>query len=312
MEKRTAILKKKQRVITRAVFWKIQHDTPKEDIRLKIGRYEKPEEVSVDEYLELTNPKSELTLDCDEFLALIDFIQTQYEPFKSGIKNFISIESRDSALAEQIKKIINQKDKQKALEYITQNNLISDEVMLGLRNAKRFQAIVDFENMLVGNFQESVWQKWFEQNSWVLGSGFVRLLSERVIDKENIADFLTEAYDGFLDIIEIKKPSSDLKFWASSLDHGNNIPSSDLVKAVTQAVNYIYNLELEANNIKFFNRVGCVRAIKPRCTLIFGRSNNWNAEQSAAYRILNASYHNITILTYDHVLSRAKQITGLS
>lgn len=33
-------------------------------------------------------------------------------------------------------------------------------------------------------------------------------------------------------------------------------------------------------------------------------------DQKEAYRILNTAYHNLTILTYDHVLDRAKRILG--
>ena len=33
-----------------------------------------------------------------------------------------------------------------------------------------------------------------------------------------------EAYDGFVDLIEIKRPEGKLKFWADALDHGNYIP----------------------------------------------------------------------------------------
>src|SRR3989344_1107205 len=70
--------------------------------------------------------------------------------------------------------------------------------------------------------------------------------------------------------------------------------------------------EREANSIKFLERVGNVKTIKPRCILIFGRSNDWNNEKRESYRILNSSYHSLTIMTYDHVLSRAKRILGFS
>ena len=63
--------------------------------------------------------------------------------------------------------------------------------------------------------------------------------------------------------------------------------------------------------IKFLEKVGNVKTIKPRCVLIFGRSSDWNNDQREAYRILNSSYHNLTIMTYDHVLSRAKRILGI-
>jgi len=165
--------------------------------------------------------------------------------------------------------------------------------------------------MLTDDMVENDWQKWFTNNNWILGSEFVKLLDDRIIDTENIADFLMEAYDGFLDIIELKRPEGKLKFWASSQDHGNYIPSSDLIKAITQASKYIYEVEREANSVKFLERVNYVRTVKPRCVLIFGRSFRWNQAQIEAYRILNSGYHNISILTYDHVLIRAKKIAGL-
>lgn len=157
---------------------------------------------------------------------------------------------------------------------------------------------------------EKEWQKWFQNNSWVLGSQFVQVLDERSIDTQNKSDFLMEAYDGFLDIVEIKRPSANLPFWHSSKDHGNYIPSSALIKAITQASKYIYEVEREMDSEKFCERVGGVKIVKPRCVLIFGKSNNWDAEQIKASRILNASYHNLTILSYDHVLTHAKQMVN--
>ena len=38
--------------------------------------------------------------------------------------------------------------------------------------------------------------------------------------------------------------------------------------------------------------------------------NDWNDEQREAYRILNAAYNQISILTYDHLLFRAKNVLG--
>jgi len=92
----------------------------------------------------------------------------------------------------------------------------------------------------------------------------------------------------------------------------SDIPHSDLIKAVTQASKYIHEVEREADSIKFFERVGGVKTIKPRCTLIYGRSNDWNEDQQEAFRILNSSYHNLSIMTFDHVLARAKRILGKS
>ena len=307
------ILKNSKKVITRAIFWKIPHNSREDEIALKIGRYNKPQNYYEKEELENLTPKSELTLNNEELINLINFLQENYEPFKNGVKAFIPLDkpfNKDNAI--QIKKLFSLPDKKNLIQFIIDNNIISKELEVGLQNAKKIQAIQEFKNMLSNNLNEANWQKWFQNNFWVLGSEFVRILDERTIDTKNISDFLMEAYDGFLDIIEIKRPEGGMKFWASKQNHGNYIPSSDLIKAISQASNYIYEIEREANSVKFLERVDNIKTIKPRCILIFGRSNEWNNEQIRAYRILNSSYHNINIMTYDHVLKRAKRILGVN
>jgi hypothetical protein len=306
----STVLKRKKTVSTRAVLWKIPHDSDVEDIRLKIGRYKLT--VDFDEVLESDQPKSELTLDYEEFQSLIKFLGDNYEPFRKGVKAFIPLDRPfDAENAKQIKALFSLPDKKELVAFILKNEVIPDELEAGLRQGQRAKAVKSFDNMLAANVREQQWQVWFQSNSWVLGSQFVRVLEERYIDTKNISDFLMEAYDGFLDVVEIKRPEGGMSFWASALDHGNYVPSADLTKAVAQATRYIYEVEREANSVKFRERVGGVKAVKPRCILVFGRSVGWNEAQMEAYRILNSSYHNLTILTYDHVLARAKRIAGI-
>ncbi|NQT62834.1 MAG: DUF4263 domain-containing protein [Candidatus Marinimicrobia bacterium] len=309
-------LREKKTVATKAVFWKIPHNDPTvEDIRLKLGRYKKSGTwLNIGHpTVETADPKSELTLDSEEFNALIDLLRTHYEPFKQGVKSFIPLDGSYSLeMAEQIKTLFSSGDSSDTIQFIIENNLISDELDIGLRNARRARAISEFEQMLEDDLLENHWQKWFENNSWVLGSEFVRVLDQRKIDTSNITDFLMQAHDGFLDIVELKRPSGSLKFWAGSQDHDNWIPSQDLIKAITQASNYIFEVERESNSVKFLESVDGVRTVKPRGILVFGRSFDWSLDQRQAYRLLNSSFHNVSILTYDHVLARAKRIVGIT
>lgn len=304
-------LKDKKTVLTRAYFWKIPHNTSDDEVFLKLGRYKKPKDYWDEEELDNLDPKSELTLDGEEFNALIGLLQKHYEPFKEGVKAYIPLDRPfEKANAEQVKALFSVPQKAQLIDFILKNDVIPEELEIGLLSAKRLKAISEFELMLSGDLVEPAWQTWFKKNSWILGSDFVRVLDERNIDTSNIADFLMEAYDGFLDVIEIKRPEGGMQFWSKTLDHGNYIPSSDLIKAITQASSYIYEVEREANSVKFLERVGNVKTIKPRCILIFGRSAEWNQKQIEAFRILNSGYHNLTIMTYDHVLERAKRIVG--
>jgi len=307
------VLKEKPTVITRANLWKIPHNSEKEDVRLKIGRYKKQGTSYTVESCENLTPKSELTLDDEEFKNLLKFLQNNYEPFKAGVKAFIPLDdpfNKENAI--QIRQLFDLPDKKEIVNFILNHGIISEELLTSLKNCERIKAVNEFEEMLKKDLVETKWQKWFEINSWVLGTDFVRILDERVIDTQNISDFLMEAYDGFLDIVEIKRPEGSLQFWSTSKDHDNYIPHQDLIKSVTQASKYIYEVEREANSVKFKERVGGIKTIKPRCILLFGRSTDWDEEKRESYRILNSNYHNLSIMTYDHILERAKRIVGLS
>lgn len=201
-------LKDKARTVTRAFFWKIPHHTQKEeDVCLKLGRYTKTP--GQPETAECGAPKSELTLDNDEFKALLSFIEQNYEPFKQGVKRFIPIDQKfDPASLAHLKGIFENPDKNKVLDFIATNNILPDDLIVGLQSQARIKAVDEFEMMLNQNKVEKERQAWFTKNDWVLGSEFVKILDEREIDTDNIADYLMEAYDGFLDIIEVKRPGN--------------------------------------------------------------------------------------------------------
>lgn len=310
-DKLVHILCDKKTVVTRAFLWKIPHNSGRVDVRLKVGRYKKPDNPFDAEQVENHDPKSEITFDEVEFQSLITFLQENYEPFRQGFKAFIPIDKPfTSENAIQVRKLFSVPDKKKLVEFVLNNNILPEDFGAALENVRRTNSIREYAAMLQNNLVENDWQKWFEKNTWVLGSEFVRVLDERHIDTRNISDFLLQAYDGFLDIVEIKRPEGDMQFWASARDHNNLVPSSPLTKAIAQATRYIFEVEREANSVKFLERVDGVKTVKPRGILVFGRSARWGTDENEAYRILNSSYHNLTIMTYDHVLERAKRMVG--
>ena len=84
------IIRDKPRVLTRAIFWKIPHNTSEDEVFLKLGRYNKPKGWLDSETLELDSPKSELTLGSEEFSNLIDFISTKLRTFQAGDESFFA------------------------------------------------------------------------------------------------------------------------------------------------------------------------------------------------------------------------------
>lgn len=151
---------------------------------------------------------------------------------------------------------------------------------------------------------EEVWQKFFSKNSWILGSDFVEVLDERRLDVENITDYLLKSFDGFVDIVELKLP--DAPFWTEE-----NIPRSELTAASMQCHRYLLQTERNIKDLEFAKKIKFTPIAKPRITLIYGRSNSWNTDQKENYRVLNSSYSNLNVMSYDHLLERAKRLTGI-
>ncbi len=297
----TILLKKKKQTITKATFWKIPRSNPNDGFALKIGRYK-------DDFwqdIECRNPKSELTLDQEELFALMRFVNDRYNPLRKGAGKYIKADLLDNDLAMQLQNIFSSKDAVEIGNFLVKHDILSSDITNMIEYCRREAALLDFERALNEDRPEPYWQKWFEQNDWILGNEFVGILDTRSIDVKSIADFLMETFDGFVDIIEIKRPDGDLNFWSTNKDHNNLVPSQDLVKAITQTQNYIQDIEEEMNSVKTQERIGPI--VKPRATLIFGRSNEWGKDEKKAFRILNAGYKDLTILTYDQVLARARR-----
>lgn len=304
----TGLLCEKKETKTKAIFWKINRTNPDDGLALKIGRYKN----SFWEDLEKAKPKSELTLNQEELKNLIRFISENYQPLKIGAGKYIRADALDDELAVQLQDIFSDSTTSAVGSFLFKKNILSSDVTSMVEYCRREEALAVFEDSLQTDESEGFWQKWFEKNSWILGNEFVRVLDDRNIDTKNIADYLMETFDGFVDIVEIKRPDGKLKFWSSSRDHENLVPSQDLIKAITQAQNYIQALEEEINSIKTRERLDGTIIVKPRATLIFGRSNDWGDDERKAFRILNAGYKDLTILTYDQVLARARKTLNLS
>jgi hypothetical protein len=164
------------------------------------------------------------------------------------------------------------------------------------------KSFIEYKEKLGVGKDEAVWQKFFEANPWILGSDFVEILKERVIDEDSITDIPVKDYDGFVNIIELKLPTEE--FWTKE-----NIPVASLTKAIMQCARYLTEMERRMNDNKKIDRLEAA-ILKPRITLIYGRSCDWTKDQKEQFKILNSSFHDIAILTYDNVLERARKIIG--
>lgn len=298
------LLKTKDRVITKAVLIQVAPESPDAFCTLKLGRYDK---VTGD--VEVESPRSELTLDKDELELLMARLSETLPAMQQGAVDFIPVERQSGRLLLKMRDLLQRADRAELLQALFDNDLVPDDLVAAVTLRKRHQSLAEFRDMLGSGVREEAWQKWFEGNPWVLGSDCVRILDDRRIDTANIADYLVKGYDGHVDVIEIKLPSEP--FWAATRDHDNLVPSAGLVKAITQAQNYQFELEREMNSVKMQERIGGVPIARPGALLVIGRSESWGLEQRRAQRLLNAGLAMVQVLTYDQVLHRAQQMLTL-
>ena len=76
---------------------------------------------------------------------------------------------------------------------------------------------------------------------------------------------------------------------------------------ITQGANYISETEREMDNRSWAESHEGIYPLKPKCLVVHGRSRNWEKKEAEAYRLLNDRLHGIALITFDHLLLRAKQ-----
>lgn len=295
-------LKTGLRSSSRAVFFRNTHQTTGEKIvSLKIARYRKVNGTFYEK-----QDKS-ITLSCGEIDKLIEYIQEYYAPLNTGMSEFISVDKDAAELFAKVRDLgIPDAEVVKKLH---ESGILTENLSVAITAAERNRAVSEFEQAISSGYPESYWQDWFSRNKWVLGSEYLNILPERDIDVTDIADYLMRAIDGFLDVVEIKRP--DLPIWTRPDSHGNLCPSAQLTAAITQCLNYLYKIELQSNSVEFMERVEDTKTVKPQCMLVYGRSVDWDDNELKSLRILNAAYHQLHIITYDQLLMRAKLLLGI-
>jgi len=162
------------------------------------------------------------------------------------------------------------------------------------------------------------WQNWIRRNSWIFGARHRTLIEKQKVGFDSIPDYLFPTIDGFLDILEIKRPSH--KAIVEDTSHaGSHIWSAKTNEAIGQVVTYLHEIELHQLSIQqkineeypdLFDESN-LSVIKPRAFILIGRSNEWEPKEKRAFRELNYSLHGIEVLTYDDLLTRGQHIVDM-
>jgi len=151
-------------------------------------------------------------------------------------------------------------------------------------------------------------QAFLKDNVWMFGNDYIYVVENGKINAQNILDMIPQDFESYIDIIEVKLPTEKLFNFDTS--HNNYYSSAPLTKSIAQTQNYIFELEKKTTDEKyqFENRL---KIIRPKGIILFGSQEPLVDEERQYLRILNSSYHNIQIITYQQLLEKAKNTLSI-
>ena len=148
---------------------------------------------------------------------------------------------------------------------------------------------------------EKIFQNWIESNLWIFGVDYIKKHDVRKIAFFSEGDLLMESVDGYLDLIELKRPNHILLKLDAS--HSCYYPHLHLSQVIGQSLFYLQKLEEYKLNIE---KEYSIKVIMPRIKIIIGRNNNFDDKKRDCMRMLNSKFNSIQIITYDDLISFGK------
>lgn len=243
-----------------------------------------------------TNEFIELT---GEVAQLLDLVKTVDSKLVKSLFDKVNEDEKLSLVLE----VLNESEIQNLQASIQQNHhKISIANLKQLLELEESTTITDsiktHDNLAqyVAGQSEKIFQNWIEKNIWTLGIDYIQKHPARQIGINSESDLIMETTDGFIDLIELKRPKFELFDYDGS--HKSFYPSKELSKVIGQCMQYLkvledYKLVLEKRH-KF-------KLLRPRIKIIVGRTHKFNVEQFEALRMLNSSLNHIQIISYDYL-----------
>ena len=172
--------------------------------------------------------------------------------------------------------------------------------------------------MIVKNLPESTWQRFLNENPFVLTMAFgypvIKVHDQASVGGrtvfgmgEKIADFLVKnSMTNNVAIVEIKKPQTKL-LNQKQVSNGVYTPSGELVGAINQTLDQKYRFEQDIAQIKMNSRVYDMESYSLHCCLIVGRVPLDEA-QLRSFEMFRGNSKDVEIITFDELLEKLKHL----
>jgi len=193
-------------------------------------------------------------------------------------------------------------------EYLSKESVASTKISAKTQIKTLENIATEIINEIPKTHAESWWQTYIKSNILLILQGYLYS-----IEKLNVSfgdtkypDFLLITHDNFLDILEIKKPST--KLLKKDDSRNNYYWDTEISKAIIQVENYIELISNNSDKLRNFIKDNYnieLKIVRPRGLILAGTSKEFvNRKMKDDYRLLTQANKNISFLNYDELSIR--------
>jgi hypothetical protein len=171
------------------------------------------------------------------------------------------------------------------------------------------------EEAMEGSKSESWWQTFIRSNILLIQQGYIMAIEKMntAIGGTKYPDFSLVTHDSYLDILEIKKPNTGILKHDEGRD--NYYWDPEVSRAIIQVENYISMVTEHAPHVRSYildtYKID-LKAVRPRGIILVGDARSLaEQKQKDDLRLLSQGLKNITVVTYDELLTRLKNYIGV-
>lgn len=196
-------------------------------------------------------------------------------------------------------------------DFIASESIGSVNLLKATTEIKSLRELAEhLEQGINDNHPESWWQNFIRKNILIIQQGYIKPIEKMNIGigTAKLPDFSLVTHDNYLDILEIKKPNTTLLKPDES--RGNYFWDNELSKAIIQVENYLSNVSTHRDPIRSYLKDTHsidLQVLKPRGIILAGDTGKFTTQKEKDdFRLLSHSLKNITVVTYDELLTRLK------
>ncbi|MGC1276238.1 MAG: Shedu anti-phage system protein SduA domain-containing protein [Planctomycetaceae bacterium] len=175
--------------------------------------------------------------------------------------------------------------------------LLFTETAAALNLAAYTDAVAELKRLIEGNALEGEFQRLLTRHPWMFGSEYSELLDRRQWTRDEKQDFVVRrTTDGYIELIEIKRPLGGKKLFNHDRDHDSYYAGAELSEVVGQVQKYVEILDQDHDRIVANDSEDTT---KIRAKVIIGRDGD--KAQQAALRRFNGHLFRIEVITFDQL-----------